>query len=147
MDKGAFESSEDNRGKTVGWSQRVSGGKTRAYAPVQPHVGQTPVEGDHVAGHQVKLVNFKQLLHFVLLVLGDDHRLAHLARTLVAPRYHSCNRGGDNREVWWEFRPDAGLPHQIKRQWNKSEPLQHEDWMVSSCVSLYASFGTRKTLF
>lgn len=67
--------------------------KNPAYAPIQPHVGQTPVEGNHVAGHQIKLVNFKQLLHFLLLVLGDDHRLAHLSRTLVAPRYYSCNRG------------------------------------------------------
>lgn len=72
---------------------RVTVGKKRAYAPIQPHVGQTPVDSDHVTGHQIKLVDFKQVLHFLLLVLGDDHRLAHLARTLVAPRYHSCNRG------------------------------------------------------
>lgn len=31
----------------------------RADAPIQPHVRQTPVEGDHVAGHQIELVDLK----------------------------------------------------------------------------------------
>ncbi len=65
--------------------------EAQAYAPIQPHVRQTPVKYNHVAGHQIELVNLKELLHFLLVVLGDVHRLAHLPRTLMAPRYHRCN--------------------------------------------------------
>lgn len=64
---------------------------TQAYAPIQPHVRQTPVECNHVTGHQIELVNFKELFHFLVVVLGDVHRLAHLPRPLVTPRYHRCN--------------------------------------------------------
>lgn len=62
------------------------------YSPVQPHIRQAPVESDHVAGHQVELVYFKELFHFLLVVLGDVNGSAHLARALVAPRDHSCNK-------------------------------------------------------
>lgn len=60
---------------------------TQAYAPIQPDIWQTPVERNHVTGHQIELVNLKELLHFLLVVLGDIHRLAHLPGTFVAPRY------------------------------------------------------------
>lgn len=63
----------------------------QAYAPIQPHVWQTPVQCNHVTGHQIELVDLKELLHFLLVVLGDVHRLAHLPRTFVTPRYHRWN--------------------------------------------------------
>lgn len=65
---------------------------TQAYSPIQPHIWQTPVECNHVTSHQIELVNFKELLHLLLVVLGDVHCLAHLPWTLVTPRYHRCNR-------------------------------------------------------
>ena len=61
-------------------------------SPVQPHVRQAPIECYHVTGHQIELVNFKELFHLFLVFLWDIHRLAHFARTLVASRYHSYNR-------------------------------------------------------
>lgn len=64
---------------------------TQANAPIQPHVRQAPVQCNHVTGHQIELVNLKELLHFLLVVLGDVHCLAHLPWTLMAPRYHRCN--------------------------------------------------------
>lgn len=69
-----------------------SGTFSESYSPIQPNIRQAPVESDHVAGHQVKLVYFKELFHFLLVVLGNVHRSAHLARTLVAPRDHRCNK-------------------------------------------------------
>lgn len=63
----------------------------QAYAPIQPHIRQTPVECNYVTGHQIELVYFKELPHLLLIVLGDVHCLAHLPWTLVAPRYHRCN--------------------------------------------------------
>ena len=58
------------------------------YSPVEPHVRQAAVQRDHVAGHQVELVDLEHLLHLVLGVLRDVDCLAHLPRALVAPRDH-----------------------------------------------------------
>lgn len=81
--------------------QRNTHTHTRHDSPIQPHIRQAPVESDHVAGHQVELVDFKELFHFLLVVLGDVNRSAHLARTLVAPRDHSCNKvkGGETETL------------------------------------------------
>ena len=70
------------------------------HSPVEPNVWQAAVQRDHVAGHQVELVDLKHLLHLVLGVLWDVDRLAHLPRTLVAPGDHRWGgEGGERREV------------------------------------------------
>lgn len=67
------------------YKRSAVGEDTRAYAPIQPHIWQTPVECNHITGHQIELVNLKELLHFLLVILRDVYRFAHLTWTLVAP--------------------------------------------------------------
>ena len=64
------------------------------HSPFETHVGQGPVESNHLAGHEVELIDLEHLLHLLLVLLGDDHRLAHLTRSIVRPLDHLCKGGG-----------------------------------------------------
>lgn len=59
-------------------------GAENTNSPIQTHVRQGPVQGDHVTGHQVELVDLEELFHFLLVVLGDDHGFAHLPGPFMA---------------------------------------------------------------
>lgn len=71
----------------------------QAYAPIQPHIRQTPVECNHVTGHQIELVNLKELFHFLLVIPRDVDCLAHFPRAFVAPRYRRCNHRGKTENI------------------------------------------------
>lgn len=59
-------------------------------ASVQPYVLEGPIQRDHVARHQVELIQFKELLLPCFVFRRDVHRRAHLAGyPLVIPNYPS----------------------------------------------------------
>lgn len=65
------------------WSEKTAFSHGIKYSPVQPHIWQAPVESNHVAGHQVELVYFKELFHFLLVVLGDVYGSAQDRKSVV----------------------------------------------------------------
>lgn len=66
--------------------------QTHTCSPVQPDIWQTPVERDHVTGHQVELIDFKELFHLVLIFFGNNHSLPHFTWNLMGARHHRWNR-------------------------------------------------------
>lgn len=62
------------------------------HSPFQPDVRQRAVEGDHLRGHEVELVDLEHLFHLLLVLLGNDHRLAPLARPIPRPAQGVCRQ-------------------------------------------------------
>lgn len=52
------------------------------------HVGQRPVQRDHVAGHQIELVLLELLQHLRLLLGGNAHRFAELTGAAEVLRHN-----------------------------------------------------------
>lgn len=106
-------------------------------SPLQPHVGQTAVEGDQVAGHEVELVDFEKLFHLVLLVPGDENGLPHLARSLLVPR----NNGWKTREQKATFTTWVAALFFTNRVppflvFNKEQKTKHNNAQFSLCSAV-----------
>jgi hypothetical protein len=52
-------------------------------SPLEPDVGQRPIQRNHVAGQEVELVELELFFHEGLLVWGDVHSFAHLSGNSV----------------------------------------------------------------
>lgn len=58
---------------------------TGGHSPFQADIWQRTIESNHLRGHEVELVDFKHLLHLLLVLLRDHHRLPPLTRSIPRP--------------------------------------------------------------